>query len=67
MVATTTVVTTTAPAPTGLPIGTAVAALPAGCASQTVGGLTYFQCGGVYYQPRYSGANLVYTVVMPPQ
>jgi hypothetical protein len=33
----------------------------------SVNGLTYYQCGGVYYQPRYSGPNLVYVVVLPPQ
>ena len=67
VVATTTYVTTPAPAVGGLPIGTAVAALPPGCASEAIGGLTYYQCAGVFYQPSYSGGNLVYTVVMPPQ
>ncbi len=66
---TTVVVVTPTPSPSTvtLPIGTAVAALPSGCASTQVGGLTYYQCGGAYYQPVYSGPNLVYKVVMPPQ
>jgi hypothetical protein len=53
-------------APSGLPVGTAVAALPGGCTSLTVNGLTYYQCNGVYYQPQYSGGNLVYVVTAPP-
>jgi hypothetical protein len=66
VVATTTVVTAAPAAPTGIPIGTAFAALPNGCTSLTVNGLTYYQCSGVYYQPQYSGPNLVYVVVAPP-
>ncbi len=50
----------------GLAIGTRVSALPTGCASVTVNSLSYFNCGGAYYQPQYSGATLVYTVVVPP-
>ncbi len=72
MVAATTVVAaSTAPmvvTTTGsLPIGTTMAALPTGCGSLLSGGLTFYQCGGAFYQPRYSGSNLVYVVVMPPQ
>jgi len=62
-----TVVTTTVVATPVLAVGTAVAALPSGCTNMAVGGLTYYQCGGVYYQPSYSGPNLVYVVAMPPQ
>ncbi|HUV13785.1 MAG TPA: hypothetical protein VMY18_09070 [Acidobacteriota bacterium] len=66
-VATTTAVVTTVPAaPTGIPVGTAVVALPNGCASLTVNGHTYYQCSGVYYQPQYSGPNLVFVVPTKP-
>lgn len=67
VVVATTVVTTPTVVTTVLPVGTAVAALPAGCGSLLVNGLTYYQCGGTYYQPSYSGPNLVYVVAMPPQ
>jgi len=46
--------------------GTAVAALPGGCTSIAAGGVSYFNCSGVYYKPSYQGANLVYVVVQAP-
>ncbi len=51
----------------GIAIGTAVAALPPDCVSQVIDGLTYFDCGGIYYQPQYAESILVYVVVVPPQ
>lgn len=61
---------TTAPAPaaapgTAVPIGTTVAALPAGCTSTTIGGVGYFDCAGTYYKPAYQSDNLVYVVSKP--
>jgi hypothetical protein len=31
-----------------------------------VGGITYEECGGVWYAPRYSGNDVVYVVVDSP-
>jgi hypothetical protein len=47
-------------------IGTRVAALPGGCAATNINGITYYRCGGAYYQPVYDGPNVVYMVVNPP-
>ena len=44
------------------PIGTIVAALPAGCVSSPQGGVEYFNCAGVLYRPAFQGENLVYVV-----
>jgi hypothetical protein len=46
--------------------GTVVYAVPSGCAPVAVGGVTYQNCGGVYYQPSYQGSTLVYQVVPAP-
>jgi hypothetical protein len=46
--------------------GTVVATLPPSCSMVTMGGPTTYNCGGVYYQPYYSGSNLVYHVVPGP-
>lgn len=58
------------PAPTttgtAFPVGTTVSALPAGCTSISSQGKSYFNCGGVYYQPTYNGNSLVYVVVPAP-
>jgi hypothetical protein len=48
------------------PIGTVVPALPAGCASVVVNGVSYSDCGGVFYKPAIQGNNLVYLVVEKP-
>ena len=55
-----------APAPSGVPIGTVVHALPAGCVSVVVGGVDYSDCGGAFYKAAFSGNNLVYVVVQNP-
>ena len=41
--------------------------LPSGCASAYYGGNPYYNCGGTYYQPQYSGGNTTYVVVQSPQ
>ena len=48
-----------------LEVGTTVAALPGGCESATVNGVSYKKCGGVYYRPAYQGNTLVYVVSAP--
>ncbi len=47
-------------------IGTQVATLPPACSSVVVNGMTYYNCGGTYYQPVYNGPNVVYVVVQNP-
>jgi len=46
-------------------IGTRVTVLPAGCTTVITRGVTYHHCGGVYYEPYYEGATVVYIVVEP--
>ncbi|MGZ6219989.1 MAG: hypothetical protein ACXWMV_08325 [Syntrophales bacterium] len=55
-----------APAPSGVPIGTVVQALPAGCKSVVVGGVSYSDCAGAFYKAAFQGNNLVYVVVPSP-
>ena len=45
-----------------LPAGTVVTALPSGCQSTTVDGVSLFNCGGVMYRPTFQSNNLVYVV-----
>jgi hypothetical protein len=45
-----------------LPPGTVVTALPSGCQSTTVDGVSLFNCGGVMYKPSFQSNNLVYVV-----
>jgi hypothetical protein len=49
----------------GLPIGTMVPSLPPGCTSTVIGGVNYFQCGGVYYRAGFQGNSIVYIVSAP--
>ena len=51
-----------APAPNsgGVPIGTIVTSLPAGCTSAPEGGVQYYQCSGTRYRAAFQGNNLVY-------
>jgi hypothetical protein len=44
------------------PVGTVVAALPAGCVAETRNGVAYQNCGGVRYRAAFQGDNLVYVV-----
>jgi hypothetical protein len=49
--------------PAGAPAaGAVVNALPAGCVAETVSGVEYQNCGGVYYRAAFQGNNLVYVV-----
>ena len=48
-----------------LPLGTVVAALPAGCTSTPVGGEEYYYCGGNFYRAVFQGNNLVYVTAQP--
>ena len=48
-----------------LPLGTVVAALPAGCTSTPVGGVEYYYCGGNFYRATFQGNSLVYVTAKP--
>jgi hypothetical protein len=50
---------------TTVAVGTIVPALPGGCGTTQVNGITYHQCSGVYYRPYYQGSTLVYQVSQP--
>ncbi len=56
-----------APAASGqaLPLGTVVAALPAGCTQVAQGGVQYSKCGANYYRAVFQGNNLVYVTAQP--
>ena len=54
-----------AAAGTPLPMGTVVAALPAGCVSTPVGGVEYYYCGGNFYRAVFQGNTLVYVTTQP--
>jgi Family of unknown function (DUF6515) len=45
------------------PIGAVVPSIPDGCSATNQGGVVYYDCSGVVYQPFYQGSNLVYRVV----
>ena len=47
-------------------VGSVVYALPAGCATSYVNGITYPNCGGVWYEPSFAGSSVSYTVVNAP-
>jgi biotin carboxyl carrier protein len=48
-----------------LPLGTVVAALPAGCTSTPVGEVNYYYCGGNFYQAVFEGSSLKYITTKP--
>jgi nucleoid-associated protein YgaU len=48
-----------------LPLGTVVAALPAGCTPTPVGGVNYYYCGGNFYKAVYEGSTLKYVTAKP--
>ena len=47
-------------------VGQYVEVLPSNCISEVVRGISYWNCGGMWYQPRYSGSSIVYVVVPAP-
>ena len=48
-----------------LPVGTVVPNLPPGCNSTVIGGVNYFNCGGVFYRAGFQGNQVVYIVSQP--
>jgi len=51
---------------TAAAIGSVAYALPTGCASVYSYGNPYYNCGGTYYAPQYSGSSTTYVVVQAP-
>jgi len=51
---------------TAIVVGAVVASLPPNCTTIVVNGFAYQNCGGTYYQPRYSGSSVTYVVVNRP-
>ena len=51
---------------TAIVVGAVVSTLPPSCSTFMSDGVTYQNCGGTYYVPRYDGPNVVYEVVAPP-
>ena len=60
-------VVTGAAVATAAVVGSVVNTLPPSCHSTVVGNVAYQQCGSSWYQPRYSGSDVTYVVVNPPQ
>ena len=55
----------TAVAVTAAAVGSIVYSLPPSCSAVVENGVQYNYCGGVYYQPTYSGSTVTYVVVNP--
>ncbi len=47
-------------------VGSIAYVLPEACVAGGRLGTTYYNCGDVWYEPRFSGLNVIYTVVTPP-
>jgi hypothetical protein len=53
-------------ATTAAVLGSRYYALPSGCSPYPYASLTYYSCGGAWYQPSYQGDTVVYVVVDKP-
>ena len=56
-----------AAAVTAAAIGSIVYTVPSTCVTTYVNGLSYYQCGSTWYQPRYAGTTVQYVVVGSPR
>jgi hypothetical protein len=56
----------TSAAVTAAVVGTRVNTLAVGCTAVVAGGVTYQQCGSVWYQPQFVGTGTTYVVVNAP-
>jgi hypothetical protein len=56
----------TSAAVTAAVVGTRVYSLPPSCTAVVAGGVTYQQCGSVWYQPQFVGTGTTYVVVNAP-
>lgn len=55
-----------AAAVTSAAIGSMMYSLPPNCSPYPYATYTYYNCGGVYYQPQYQGSDVTYVVVEAP-
>ena len=55
----------TAAAVTSAAIGSVVYSLPPSCTVTVVDGVSYQNCGGVWYEPQFAGTSVEYVVVAP--
>ncbi len=60
-------VVTAAAVTTAAVVGSIVYTLPPACGVAVVNGITYQNCGGTWYQPRYAGTTVQYVVVTAPR
>ncbi|MDQ5909929.1 MAG: hypothetical protein QG599_2024 [Pseudomonadota bacterium] len=51
---------------TAVAVGAMVSTLPPSCSTFVADGVSYQNCGGTYYAPRYDGPTVVYEVVPAP-
>lgn len=56
-----------AAAVTSAAIGSVVYSLPPSCTVTVVNGISYQSCGGVWYEPQFSGTSVEYIVVAAPK
>lgn len=47
-------------------VGSVVYDVPSSCTTTTVNGVTYEQCGNIWYKPQFEGTSTTYVVVNPP-
>jgi len=52
---------------TAIAIGTVVATVPPECTNVAVAGITYKDCTGRWFAPRYDGHTVVYVAVADPR
>lgn len=54
-------------AATAIAVGTVIATLPPECVNVVVNGVSYRECGGQWFEPRYDGHTVVYIAVAAPR
>lgn len=47
-------------------VGSIVYMLPPGCRTTSVNTMSYYQCGGVWYQPQFAGTSVTYVIIQAP-
>ncbi len=52
---------------TAIAVGTVIATLPPECVTVVVKGISYRDCGGRWFEPRYDGHTIVYIAVADPR
>ncbi|EKJ95051.1 MULTISPECIES: hypothetical protein [Hyphomicrobiales] len=52
---------------TAVAVGTIIATLPPDCTTVVVNGVSYRDCGGNWFEPRYDGHTVIYVAVSDPR